>query len=118
MKNKLQHIYIDEFIEEMSIEEDTAKDLYFVFIEEMIEECEKLLSGMNNKDIDKIKKSVHNIKGVSGSFKAVKVFELSSIINEQFKSNYNIVIEAIINELIKEIRNVSAEVKIYFRSYI
>lgn len=59
-----------KFIEDTAIDEDTARDLYKIFAEELLEQRDCFVDAFQNRDYLKMGKIIHNIKGISGSYMA------------------------------------------------
>jgi HPt (histidine-containing phosphotransfer) domain-containing protein len=104
-----------KFKEELELDDDNLKELYSVFLEELIRENQKMKQHFKNKDIVRLKRTIHNIKGISGNYKALRVCNLSSEVYEQLKIEdkeyinlgYSInKMEKLIEDVIKEIRQV------------
>ena len=76
----------EAFIGETGLDEDTIKELYQVFHDEILAEKEKLINAYSQNDFLKLGKTVHNIKGISGSFKVGHVFEQACIIDLDIKN--------------------------------
>ena len=74
------------FIDETGLDENTIKELYQVFHDEILAEKEKLVNSYSQNDLLKLGKTVHNIKGISGSFKAGHVFEQACSIDLDIKN--------------------------------
>lgn len=71
---------------ETGLDKDVIKELYQVFLDELLAEKEKLINYLSEKDFIKLGKTVHNIKGISGSFKTGQVFEQASLIDRDTKN--------------------------------
>lgn len=67
------------FMAETGLDRDAIKELYQVFHDEMLEEKEKLLCCFSGNDFEMLGKTVHNVKGISGSFKAGQVYEQATL---------------------------------------
>lgn len=63
------------FQEAVILDYNTLKELYALFVEEIKKEQERLYKLLNSWNLEELKKSIHNIKGISGSYKARLVFE-------------------------------------------
>ncbi len=73
------------FMMETGLDKEAIKELYQVFLDEILGEKEKLMNAFAEKDYVKLGKIVHNIKGISGSFKAGQVFEHASLMDLAIK---------------------------------
>lgn len=104
----------DAFMVETGLDKDTIEELYQVFHDEILEEREKLLSCYSGKDFEKLGKTVHNIKGISGSFKAGPVFEQSSLMNLDIKAGKYEGVESSLTSLVELIDRTAADIKRYF----
>ncbi len=64
----------ERFKTETGLEDYDVKELYKGFLEELLEEREKLKAQFANGDLEKMSRTVHNIKGISSSYMADEVF--------------------------------------------
>ncbi len=105
----------DAFMRETGIGEDDLKELYGVFLEELLREKDRLLMHLADKDYDSLRKTVHNVKGISGSYKANVVFEKAGQIGLDIKNGRFETIDAGLEALTAEIENAALEIKRHFR---
>lgn len=108
---KMIIVDIQEFQEEMEVDIEMAQELYEVFIEELLTEKETLLPYFRRGEIIDLENTMHNIKGISGSYRAWAVFKMAEEIYEQLKNrdienmeDMLIRFRDLINETIKEIK--------------
>lgn len=76
---------IDAFKAETGLEDSIVKELYSVFLEELQAQMQELLSELGRKDYDRIQKTIHNIKGISGSYMLPEVSEISKDLDAKLK---------------------------------
>lgn len=91
----------DEFICEMGIDKDTAKELYQVFRDELLDQKSSFLEAYEVKDFQKLQKIIHNIKGISGSYKAGHIYSTAQNIDLILKEKkFNDDSVKLLNELV------------------
>lgn len=105
----------DGFIQETGIDEETSKELYEVFVEELLQEKEKLIAQHLVKDYEKLGRTVHNVKGVSGSYKAHFVYESAKVIDLCIKGREYEGVEQEFDGLIKAIGNAIDDIRLHFK---
>jgi len=111
----MSRVDIDVFQDEMEIDKDTLKELYYVFIDEILDENRKIQELIKNGSIKDLKATVHNIKGVSGNYKAKKVYDKASKLNELLSNGENGDVELLINEIGDAIGEAVEEIEDFFR---
>lgn len=74
-----------EFMDETGIDKETARELYTIFLEELLDQKEGACSAMVDSDFEGLGKIIHNIKGISASYKAWPVHATAKRIDEQLK---------------------------------
>jgi len=101
----------DGFLDETGLDKEVTKELYTGLIEEIVQEREKILSELAAMDFGKLARTVHNIKGISGSYKLQYVFKQAGDIDACIKQSRLEGVEAavgklqtLINEAVTEIR--------------
>lgn len=77
---------IISFKEDLGVDYDTLKDLYMVFVEELIQEREKVNSHVVLQEVELLRKSVHNIKGIASSYRTELVFESARNLDFKLKN--------------------------------
>lgn len=70
MLSKNEWVDMHAFQFEMGLDEPTVIELYGIFAEELEEETNKLGTAMASGDYLQLSRIVHNIKGISASYKA------------------------------------------------
>jgi FOG: HPt domain len=104
----------DEFMQETGIDNDEIRELYGVFMEELLQEKEKLKTQLGVKDYLKLEKTVHNIKGISGSYKARLIFEPAKLIDLDLKGGAYGNIEQNMKVLLDAIDNAVLDMRMHF----
>lgn len=82
-------IDFDKFMENIGLDYEGIRDLYSIFINEITKEKENMESYISLGKIDELSKVIHNIKGVSGNYRALNIFEVSKKIDEKLKQKDN-----------------------------
>lgn len=82
-------IDFDGFMENVGLEYEGIGDLYSIFIDEITKEKENMKKYMSLGKFDELSRVIHNIKGVSGNYRALNIFEVSRIIDEKLKQKDN-----------------------------
>lgn len=77
---------INKFRDEIEVDDDTLKELYQVFIEELNQQKHLMKEQIRTMEIEELKKTLHNIKGISGNYKASKVWDLSSRVYDELRT--------------------------------
>jgi HPt (histidine-containing phosphotransfer) domain-containing protein len=101
----------EAFMQETGLEPDEIPELYQTFLEEIIEEQRKMIQQYQENDFTSLKKTVHNIKGVLGSYRAPLAFEKASGLNERIRDDDFINIGGDVKSLNDEIEKVKFLVK-------
>lgn len=110
MSDNVSLVDFNKFRAEIGVDDETLKELYAFFLEELIQQKENMKVQI---EIEEVKKILHNIKGISGNYKVIKVYELSSKVYDELRIkgkyyselNYMInKIEKLIDEAINEIK--------------
>ena len=110
MSDNVSLVDFNKFRTEIGVDDETLKELYEFFLEELIQQKENMKVQI---EIEEVKKILHNIKGISGNYKVIKVYELSSKVYDELRIkgkdyselNYMInKIEKLIDEAINEIK--------------
>ncbi|MDQ2084922.1 Hpt domain-containing protein [Herbivorax sp. ANBcel31] len=109
-------IDFDSFIDDAGIDRETMKELYEVFLEEVLEEKEKLQYYFFHDNNQMMKKTIHNIKGISGSYKAYEIYDIAKELDEKLKNEEKTKSDFQIEELIKYIEIASQEINLYFEN--
>ncbi len=66
---------IKGFMKEMDIDSEMARELYDIFAEELAEERDQLLRDWEEGDAENFYRTLHNIKGISSSYRAYDVWK-------------------------------------------
>lgn len=105
---------VEAFMAETGLDEETAKELYTGFIEEINEEREKLFSKFSTSDFSRLARTVHNIKGISGSYRLQNVFKQAQEIDASLKKNETGGVETAVERLENYIEEAVAEIRHHF----
>ncbi|MDF2596197.1 MAG: hypothetical protein K0R69_2538 [Clostridia bacterium] len=77
---------IEGFSKELGFSLVDASELYHELVSEINSETLKLKACVAQHDIETQKRIVHNIKGITGNYRILDVYSLSTEINNLFKS--------------------------------
>lgn len=105
----------DEFRKETGLEEDTVKDLYQGFLEELLEEKEKLLVQVQDREYVRLGRTVHNIKGISSSYQAQTVFRHAQELDSLLKLGKTENADVLANKLANDIIEAAGDIVRFFR---
>ncbi|TYQ16679.1 UNVERIFIED_CONTAM: HPt (histidine-containing phosphotransfer) domain-containing protein [Acetivibrio alkalicellulosi] len=114
MSQSKQVIDFDSFVKDVDVDNETMRDLYETFLEEILQERENLKSCLLQNDYTCAGKIIHNIKGISGSYKANELYEIAKNLDLKFKNKITDRSNIQINELLECIQVVCKEIKDYF----
>jgi HPt (histidine-containing phosphotransfer) domain-containing protein len=98
------------FQSETGLDDPSLKELYEGFLQELLEEKDKLLRQLSGKDYTNLHKTVHNIKGISGSYMAMNVFDRSSELNARLKAERTEELGVWVNILVNDIIEAAGEI--------
>ena len=115
MGNKNSPVDFDKFKRETNLDDATLKELYQGFLEELLEEKEKLLMQLMNKEYDRLAKTAHNIKGISSSYMAANVYAQSIELDTLLKNRKTEEIESSVNKLVNDIIETAGDIINYYR---
>lgn len=90
---------ITGFAEDLGLSISEISELYAELINEINSALSELKIFVIKKDLERMQKIIHNIKGVSGNYRLTDVYEKASKINDSLKSNYLTYLESDLNEL-------------------
>lgn len=107
-------VKIDSFKEELELDQDTLLDLYNSFIDELYEEKIKLESELKENSYKVLKVIIHNLKGISGNYKAVTLWDKSSEIHNKILENKFEDMDEMLIDLIKTIDDTISIIRLYF----
>lgn len=100
------------FMDETGLDDESLKELYIELLEEIDEESKKLLPLLSEGNFTLLGRVVHNIKGISGSYRLQFVYRQAVELNARMKENKLEGIEAeaerlgiLIEEAVVEIRH-------------
>jgi len=85
MGENVSVVDFNKFRNELEIDDETLKELYTVFLDELIMQKYYMKTQIEKRELDELKKTMHNIKGISGNYRVNKVWELSSRIYDDLK---------------------------------
>jgi HPt (histidine-containing phosphotransfer) domain-containing protein len=105
---------IDGFLEEMEISAEEGSVLYTFFIEELLQEKSALQEQANTENYGQMAETVHNIKGVSSSYKSWNVFHIVSSMDDQCKKRDFNNIQQNVDILSRMIEEEIVKIKAYF----
>lgn len=115
MNEELKKVDIEAFQADTGVDDrETLKELYSVFLEEMSQEREKLLAMLSIGNFADLAKVIHNIKGVSGSYKANGIFDVSAEFNMRLKTNNLENADTWTREVVNAISSAIDEINEYF----
>jgi HPt (histidine-containing phosphotransfer) domain-containing protein len=104
----------EKFKVETDLDDATLKELYQGFLEELLEEKEKILTQFQNKKFDSLAKTVHNIKGLTSSYMAVKAFAQSKELDLLLKNGTTENLEVSLHKLVDEIIETAGDIVNYY----
>ena len=102
------------FAEDLGLTLTEVSELYIELINEINSSLIELKTLLINRDLIKIQKSIHNIKGVCGNYRLSDIYEKSSTINDLLKSNNYINLEADLFDLFEIIYSAEKEIRDFF----
>jgi len=114
MSNSHDMVDFEKFKIETDLDDATLKELYQGFLEELLEEKEKLLTQFLNKEFDSLAKTVHNIKGITSSYMAVDAFTQSKELDLLLKNKKAGNIEVSLNKLVDDIIETAGDIINYY----
>lgn len=100
----------EKFKMETGLDDATLKELYQGFLEELLEEKEKLLTQFLNKEFDNLAKTVHNIKGITSSYMAINAFTQSKELDLLLKNKKTGNMEISLNKLVDDIIETAGDI--------
>ncbi len=105
----------DEFINEVCYGEHTfAKDLISTFNKNIDGQMDELSDSVNSKDLNKIEKSAHKLKGSLGTICAKKGFEIAKELELAARAGKSSDVNPIYSELVKEISMLIDKLKNFY----
>lgn len=107
-------IDIIAFQTEAGLDEETAKELYSIFVAEMINYKEDLKQFFVAGNYDELKRRVHDIKGVSSSYRAYSIFESALVLDTKLKNNDLENIGEIFLKLLENMKQTVNQIQLYF----
>ena len=115
MNNTNGAVDFEKFKLETSLEEETVKELYQGFLEEILEEKDKLLLQYAAGEYDRLSRTVHNIKGISSSYMTAAVYKRSMELDARLKDKNTEEIGTVVNMLVNDIIEAAGEIISYCR---
>jgi HPt (histidine-containing phosphotransfer) domain-containing protein len=85
MDKQVVTVDIEAFKADTGLEDSIVKELYGVFLKELCEEKDELLTNLGRQDYDKLARVIHNIKGISGSYMLSGIAEFSKNLDTKLK---------------------------------
>lgn len=79
---------INGFANELGLTLEEVWELYAELINELSSAAAELKILIREKDLEKIHKIIHNIKGVSGNYRITDIYKQTTKINNDLKSYY------------------------------
>ncbi|MBH1939581.1 Hpt domain-containing protein [Mobilitalea sibirica] len=107
-------IEIRTFQEETGLEDDNLMELYMAFSEEIQKEKENVKLFYHIENIQGMIKTIHKIKGLSGNYRANKVYEISKEIEKILKDNNLLKLNYYIQALIELVEETVEEIEEHF----
>ena len=107
-------IDFDAFMAETGIDEDTIKELYQVFLEEILQEKARLTVRFAEKDYEKLGRTIHNVKGIAASYKAHCVLEPATAINIDLKEGRHDGLDRKLADLTAAIESAASNIRMHF----
>ena len=105
----------EKFKNETGLDDPTLKELYEGFLQELLDEKDKLLRQLSRKDYENIYKTVHNIKGISGSYMAGNVFNRSHELGARLKAGNTEDTVTLVNMLVNDIIEAAGEILNFYK---
>lgn len=100
-----------DFMTETGLEQEEITPLYEIFLEEICEEEEHLLKEFHQEDWETFKRTIHNVKGILGSYRAMEAFYIADKLNEMAQQDKLNEMNEVLEDLIKAIGEVKNFVK-------
>ena len=110
------------FIEEMDIDMEMASEMYEIFSEELAEERDQLFSDWQAADMDNFFRTLHNIKGISATYRANDVHHLIQSIYDAEESQsgkarqFSLMKEEDLQKISKVVEDTLQEIQSYFQA--
>jgi HPt (histidine-containing phosphotransfer) domain-containing protein len=102
------------FAHDLGLSLDEVSELYAELINEISSALSELKVLINKKDLVKIQKIIHNIKGVSGNYRIIDIYEESTKINDALKTTNYTEFEDDLNYLFNIIYVALTEIQNFF----
>lgn len=102
------------FVEETGLDGDMPEELYHVFYDELSKERERTAQFYAEKKYLELTGTVHNIKGISASYKAPLVFEQAEQVDADCKAGRYQALASGLESLYLRIDEALAEIRIYY----
>gem|GEM_PF-1855406 len=103
------------FANDLGLSIEDISDLYAELIHELNSALLELKILMNDKNLPKIQKIIHNIKGVSGNYRLTDLYEETSKINDALKNSEYADFEKDLNHLVNISYAAIKEITIFFK---
>jgi HPt (histidine-containing phosphotransfer) domain-containing protein len=114
MSETVKMVDFEAFKNETGLDDDLDKELYLGFLEEISDEKEKILTQLAVKDYKELAKTVHNVKGVSGSYMSMFVYEYAKILDTMIKERKIEDIDNMVTKLTNSIVDAVNEIKRHY----
>lgn len=75
------------------------KELLSDFLDELPDKLEQLWSNYRNKDMEKLHRAAHNLKGVSANLGALRLSEQAQRLEKETSQGYTASVEALLNDI-------------------
>lgn len=102
------------FANDLGLSMIEISDLYVELINEINSSLLELKNFILDKDLIKIQKIIHNIKGVCGNYRITDVYEESSKINDLLKSDSYDNLKSDLNNLFEIINSAEKDIRNFF----
>ena len=114
MSETVKTVDFEAFKKETGLDDELVKELYIGFLEEISDEKEKICAQLAARELEKLAKTVHNIKGVSGSYMSMYVYEYAKELDAKIKESRLEDIDNMVTKLTNSIVDAEDEIKRYF----
>ncbi|WP_176968244.1 Hpt domain-containing protein [Tindallia californiensis] len=101
-------IDIERFMNEAEIDQETARELYGLFLDDLVQQKDSLEKQIRMKDVSEICRTVHSIKGIAGTYYACQLEKKAAFVErvilsrELFPADQ---CDALLEEIIKTIHD-------------
>jgi len=111
---EMKIVDIDVFNKDIGLDYETLKELYLVFVEEINQEKEAVNNQLTLREFEKLRKSIHNVKGIASNYRAQYVFENAKKIDLKLNNEDYENLSSYISDFSKAIEEAEEEITKYF----